>query len=390
MNTASDSLNRLYAYCRRQDWIGYDPFDGLNSRIFQAIPLVSQQRMSRLIFLQFHKRFPLNLRPFWGIKKERNPKGIGLFLLALLKLYKEKKDDEYLQLINNFKAWLIEDISDGYSGACWGYNFKWQSRAFYLPKGYPTVVNTSYIARAFLMAFEILGDKEDLRIARSACDFVLKDLHRLEDGHSVGFSYTPLDNYYVNNATALASALLSSVYKVTREEKLREYAKKSIQFVIDNQKKNGSWNYAEDATGLSVGIDNFHTGFILESIMNYIDSTSDSTYAENLNKGLHFYQENLFADSGIPKYFHNKLYPIDIHSAAQAIITLSALRNRGADMRICQKVVNWTIQNLQDKQGYFYYQKTRFYLNKISYMRWAQAWMLLALVNYAFSQNNER
>ena len=32
-----------------------------------------------------------------------------------------------------------------------------------------------------------------------------------------------------------------------------------------------------------------------------------------------------------------------------------------------------------DRQGYFYYQVLPFWTNKISYMRWSQAWMLLAL-----------
>jgi len=34
---------------------------------------------------------------------------------------------------------------------------------------------------------------------------------------------------------------------------------------------------------------------------------------------------------------------------------------------------------MQAKNGCFFYQKTRFYENRISYMRWSQAWMLYAL-----------
>jgi hypothetical protein len=48
----------------------------------------------------------------------------------------------------------------------------------------------------------------------------------------------------------------------------------------------------------------------------------------------------------------------------------------------------WAIDNMQDKEGYFYYQKKRWYKNKIDYMRWSQAWMFYALTQLVtFEQN---
>jgi hypothetical protein len=35
--------------------------------------------------------------------------------------------------------------------------------------------------------------------------------------------------------------------------------------------------------------------------------------------------------------------------------------------------------NMWDERGYFYYRVLRFLTIRISYMRWSQAWMLLAL-----------
>jgi hypothetical protein len=35
--------------------------------------------------------------------------------------------------------------------------------------------------------------------------------------------------------------------------------------------------------------------------------------------------------------------------------------------------------HMWDEQGYFYYQVLPYYKNKIPYMRWSQAWMLLAV-----------
>jgi hypothetical protein len=46
---------------------------------------------------------------------------------------------------------------------------------------------------------------------------------------------------------------------------------------------------------------------------------------------------------------------------------------------MASRVVRWTIENLQDPAGFFYFQKRTV---KTSYMRRAQAWMLNALSLY--------
>jgi hypothetical protein len=376
------SLDKVYLYCKDQNWAGYDPFDGLNSHIFQKLPFFNEKKIFRLIFLQINKKSPFNLRPLLMVPKDKNPKGIGLFLQATLNLHRRIQKPDYLETIRTFIGWLNDNAAPGYSGKCWGYNFDWQNRTFFLPEGTPTVVNTSFIGRAFINAYEALGETELLEIARSSCGFILKDLNQIRKNGSLGFSYSPLDHYFINNATALASSLLGMVYSKTRETELAEAAKQSALFVIAHQQNNGSWNYGEDQIGLKVGIDNFHTGFILESLKIYSETTGDEDYIEKIKKGLQFYQDNFFLKNGAPKYFYNKIYPLDIHSAAQSIITLVQLKKYGSDMRLCQKIINWMVANMEDEEGYFYYQKNRFFTIKIPYIRWAQAWAFLALTEY--------
>ena len=384
-DSVMSSLEKLTAYCSRQDWSGYDPFDGLNSRVFQKIPLFRNRRIFRLLFLQLNKKCPVNLRPVLGVPKERNPKGIGLFLHGLLDLYEKTGHPHYLTLIREFAAWLRDHVSPGYRGLCWGYNFDWQSRAFFLPKGTPTIVNTSLIGRAFLKAHDVLQESEFLEIGRSCCDFILNDLNRLTERDSVGFSYSPLDRYFVNNATALAASLLGLVYSRTKDSRLGEMAKQSARFVVSHQHDDGSWDYAEDHTGRGVGVDNFHTGFILESLKIYSESTGDHDFRNAIRAGLEFYQKSLFLENGAPKYFPGRPYPLDIHGAAQAVITLLQLRDFGAEAGLCRKIVRWMIEKMQDRRGHFYYQKNRFYTNTIAYMRWSQAWAFRALSEYLSS-----
>ena len=85
--------------------------------------------------------------------------------------------------------------------------------------------------------------------------------------------------------------------------------------------------------------------------------------------------------NGIAKYYHDNIYPIDIHSASQLLVLAAKCSLFRQNMELVENVLKWTIENMQDnKSGYFYYQKKRFTTTKIPYMRWSQGWMF-----YAFS-----
>ncbi len=59
---AKQAAFKLLAYCRANDWAGYDPYDALNSRLYQSLPIL-HFRLARLVLTQGLKRCPLNLRP---------------------------------------------------------------------------------------------------------------------------------------------------------------------------------------------------------------------------------------------------------------------------------------------------------------------------------------
>ena len=75
--SVEDTILKLLAYCRKENWAGYDPFDGLNSKIFAASPF-SRYKYTRLAFIQFMKRFPINLRQMLMVPK---PKGAQPLLI---------------------------------------------------------------------------------------------------------------------------------------------------------------------------------------------------------------------------------------------------------------------------------------------------------------------
>lgn len=383
------ALIKLTHYCKGEGFKGYDPYDGLNSTVFQAIPFLRKSRLARLAWIQLLKRAPFNLRPLVGIKKDFNPKAMGLFLSGYCNLYKLKADSEYLDMIRFFAERIRESVNNQYSGDCWGYNFDWQAKAFFQPKNTPTVVATSFIGNALLDAYEITANGQLLKSARSACNFVIKDLNRTYDGEgNFAYSYSPLDKTVVFNASLLGSRLLSRVYSFTHESELLDHAKKSVSFCCNHQKEDGSWSYG--TLDFHQWIDNFHTGYNLECISDYIKFSNDHAYDDYLAKGFNYYIKTFFTAEGIPKYYSNQLYPIDIHATAQMIITLSRLGKFQEYSNLAIRVISWTINNMLSDKGYFYYQLKNHFSSRIPYMRWAQAWMFYALSEYLLQPHAER
>jgi hypothetical protein len=214
---------------------------------------------------------------------------------------------------------------------------------------------------------------------------VLKDLHRTYDEKgNFALSYSPLDQTQVYNASLLGGRLLSRIYQYTGETLLRNEAGKIVAFVCERQNADGSWTYG--TLPYHQWIDNFHTGFNLECIHEYGLYTGDTQFEKTVDRGFNFYINNFFEEDGASKYYHNRLYPVDIHSPAQLTVTVSKLNRLHEQKQLAEKVLLWTIRNMQDANGYFYYQKKKWLSSRIPYMRWAQAWMFYAMSYYLVSE----
>ena len=384
----SASFLSLEQHCVKEQFKGYDPYDGLNSRLFQSIPFLNRGRFFRLAWIQLFKRLPVNLRSLVGIEKVHNSKGIALFLSGYCRLYHQNPSDESMNKVVDLADQLVDMRNKDFSGSCWGYPFDWQARAFFQPKNTPTVVATTYAACALLDAYDITRNGNYLKHARSACDFVLKDLNRTKgEDDSFAFSYSPLDSSVVYNASLLGSRLLSRVYAQTHEEELKIAARQSVAFCCNKQKDDGSWSYGDYA--FHQWIDNFHTGFNLECISQYARNCNDDRFDQNVQRGLVYYTNTFFTPNGMSKYYHDGLYPMDIHSPAQLVVTIDQLSQWENYGDLVDRVMNWTIENMQTKHGYFIYQKKKYWSSTIPYMRWGQAWMFLAFSIYLSNRNDK-
>jgi len=368
--------SRLWEYCAKNDFSGYDPYDALNSSLVKHTPL-GKSKFFRLALTQVLKRVPVNLRPILFIPKTQNPKALAIFLKAALR-FSAARIIETQEQINYFINRISELRSPGMLYYCWGYSFPWQTRGVLVPSGSPNLVCTVFVADALLDAYRFSGNKHCLEMACSAADYILDELYWSEN-ENAGFSYPQPDlKIHIYNADLLGAAFLAKIAKLTNNLKYIEPALKVARCAVSRQNKDGSWYYGELPE--SRWIDNFHTGYNLVALKDISCYAETEEFNSALARGLAFYKNHFFRPDGAPKYYHNKVYPVDIHCLAQSIITLEAVKGYDkANHRLALSILNWALENMWSNGGYFYYRVHRFHKNRISYLRWSQAWMALAL-----------
>lgn len=372
-----DTTLRLLAYCKANDWAGYDPYDALNSRMIRSLP-IQRSKMVRLALTQIMKRSPIDLRRLFSVPKTQNPKALGLFLMALVKLSRlGLLDDENLipSLVDRLEALRSSDAPY----YCWGYSFPWQTRTILVPRGSPNLVCTVFVGKALLEAYRYTGSSRCLEMSRSAAEYLLKTLYWTDGPISAGFSYpTPDSRKHIYNADLLGAVLLCRIHRLTGDARFLGPALRAARYAALQQRDDGAWYYGESPE--QRWIDNFHTGYNLSALAELETCGESGEFTSTLDKGFAFYKENFLKEGQPPKYFHDHLYPIDIHCVAQSIITLVDFKDdEGSNIKMAASLFNWARTHMWSDRGFFYYRVDPLLKNRISYMRWSQAWMLLAL-----------
>ncbi|MBA2613502.1 MAG: delta-aminolevulinic acid dehydratase [Bacteroidetes bacterium] len=375
MKVIEKSLQDLVDYIEKEKYQGFDPYDGLRSPYFD-LPLFRSNKTIRFCFQQVIKRSPINLRRLFLIPKGLNPVTLGLCIQGYSMLTKAfpEKQTEYKIKVDALINELEKLIPKGYSGACWGYDFDWAARYSNIPAYQPTIVATGIITNSLFIAYEVFENKKALDLCKSACEFILKDINRtFDEEKNFCFSYSPFDHQEVFNASMKGVRLLAQVYSVTKNEILKTEAKKATAFLIKYQRNDGAWVYSRSKTG--IWVDNYHTGYILDCLDEFIKRTGDDTYKENLKKGCAYYFDHFFENNGMPRFYDNKTYPVDCTAASQSLLTLTRFNNTEQ----AAKTATWMIDNMQNEEGYFYFRKFKNYTVKQSFMRWSNAWMFAGI-----------
>ena len=383
-NKIDNSLNRLSRWVEDHNYKAYDPGDGqlsyLRSLTFGSLTL---ERIITAAVL----RTPFNIRPLLGIRPHTSTKGMGYMAWGYLRRYKLTGNDSYAKRAESCLDWLIQHRSPNYPDFCWGNEFTFTTRAGRIPRQEPTIVWSSLIGQAFMEAYEILGKVQYLDVASSICAWILK-LPREQTKSGVCLSYVAFKQSSIHNSNMLGGALLARVGSVTRGSEVLELAQQAILYSCSRQNHDGGWFYGEAPK--YHWIDNFHTGYNLDSLKRYRDSTGDNGFDTQLGSGHTYFKKMFFEPDGCPKYFHNQTYPVDIQCAAQSIDTLAFFSDSDQEnLNLACKVAAWTIDNMQDPDGYFYYRDLKWKKIKTPMFHWAQGTMFKALVNLS-SRNISR
>jgi hypothetical protein len=372
-----ESIQKVEKWVEDHDYKGYEPFDGLSSYLR---PLTCGNLFLDRLLLQLIRQSPINLRRILGVKPLDSTIGRGYMAWGYLQMLKITGNHDYKEKAIDCLEWLKENKSSGFNHYCWGKHFDFASRGGRYPTFEPITVWSALIGQAFLDAFEILENKNYLEVAKSICDWIVS-LPRNEINSGICLNYTasgPPDST-IHNHNMLAAGMLARTAKHTKTSEYLQTAQKAMRYSCSHQLPSGGWYYGEDSN--LHWIDNFHTGYNLDALKCYLENTDDKTWEENLKKGLKFYKANFFEETGRPKYYHNRTYPVDSQCASQAIDTLANFADQDEESsNLAMKVANWTIDNMQDVQGYFYYRQYPLGIKaKAPMLHWAQATTYRAL-----------
>lgn len=377
-----ESVDLLYNWVKQEEYYGWDPYDSLNSEIIQK--LCMKNNYLETLIIQFNKFSPVNFRPLFKIDKGIDLKGLILFANSYTKMYNLTNDNKYKKDLQSCLGIIkSKSLRKLYNYDCWAsHYFPYTSiDKNNLKNDAPDIIGTSQSIITLVEGYKILGDKELIKMASSACNFLL-DCLLDNDGKNLFLRYTLTEkNRIVLNASAQGLEAMAYFLSIQENNEIRDVCEKLATFLIKNQRSDGSWFYSYYENGHNRNQLDFHQGYIIDALLAFTKLSGDNIdLMPCIEKASSFYINNLFQKDGRSVYRYPTRYPVDIHNQAQGIITFSKLEFIDENyLQFSKKIACWTILNMRDKKGYYYYQKWPHITNKVPYMRWGQAWMMLAL-----------
>lgn len=318
-------------------------------------------------------------------KKRRSAEAIPRIAAGYFRLYRMTGDLVYLEKGCQLLAWLKNNASKTLNGIGWGLHFDWQGREF-VPKGTPCVTLTAYSTHAFLESYRLTGISDYLQTVLETRDFVIYDLNRKNSADQLALSYTPMDHNYVINANSYAARILAETSTEVNDSSTNDMVEKIVNYIISQQNIDGSWYYSDKDNVLPKRnfIDSFHTCFVLENLFHIWKRNNDKRLLNSISRGFEFFMDNFLNSNGNVRYYYRYPCPtgidVDIRGCAEAILCCACLSEvfpQALDMSL--KITRWTIENMRDKDGFYYFRIYKTHKHKYPYVRWAQAPMFNAL-----------
>lgn len=348
----------------------YDPYDLESTRLVMKLSGIIPGKIIRA-GLNPLKRFPAIYHPF--VAKKKAATSSALYASACLMMGWNEKAEKEL-------GWLETHACKGYSGYCWGLPFDWRmGNSVIARQGTPFSTITIYMTDAFLAGYEKTGNRKYLSIAESTAEFFVNDLKRTyEDEDKICLSYSPLDNFQIINVNSYGAANLYSIFRFTNNNQYRTMAEKLINYILDEQNDDGSWNYWSKNHVDNKTVDSLHQCYIMENLFRCYLINKDQRISKSIEHSLIFFIEKYYNSGEISKNPGDKHYG-ELIDAAEAIILFSLLKKRD----FLEETLSKTIERFGIRDSPFFYSAiSDDKKDKTPYTRWGQSQILFALSDY--------
>ena len=375
---------RLETHGAGSDWIGSDPYEGLNATRFVA-PLKRTFR-GRQVIIQAVKRSPLDLRRVLGIEPGQNSATLA-WAVSTYSRARFLDAEEGERKLRTCLAALERLRCTGFDEPCWGYHFDTQSRVFFYSKRDPNTIATAFAAQALLDAYDRLGEESLLLEAVGVGEFFLRHIRQTRAARGAYFGYIVGDTNAIQNANTHVCAVLARLTEHVDDDRFRRAAQEGIEYALSHQRPDGSWLYGERAD--LAWVDGYHHGYVLDALRVCDEAGVDDRLPEAIERGLDYYERELLLADGTPKYFSHEVYPIDSQSYAQAIQTFSIAASRDPRrIEPARRVFDWTTEQMRRRDGLFRFQRRRHWSNPLPHMRWVVAALLLAVTHMSNAESD--
>ncbi len=337
-------------------------------------------------------------------RRIRFPIADAHYAMGFAFLYEVTGDTPHLEKAIHFLTELKRSRCRDFKEYCWGYPFDWVWRGGMVKKGTPLITTTPYCYEAFLQVHEIfegntfgpstlnpqLSTPQQQKewkqifesIARHARDDI-RDFRTSETASSC--SYSPFGEGGVINAAAYRAFLLTSAFRVFSNDDYWKIAKRNLNFVLENQNRDGSWYYAVD--GVRDFVDHYHTCFVMKSLAKIHTLTGHDACLEALSRGLRYYLENLFNEEGLPKPFSKAprltVYKSELYDCAECVNLCVLLRDRFPQLQTTlETVMEGILKDWIKPDGSFRSRRLHLGWDNVPMHRWGQSQMFRALAFY--------
>jgi hypothetical protein len=309
-------------------------------------------------------------------------------------LFQVTNNEAHLKKAIHFLEELQKSRCPGFEEHCWGYPYDWVTRNGTIKSQTPLITSTPYGYEAFLHVYAVDGREEWKDVMASIARHAFRDIKDFPTSEKASScSYTPFDKGGVINAAAYRSFLLTSASQVFSNEDYWKTAERNLNFVLENQNRDGSWYYAVD--GVRDFVDHYHTCFVMKALAKVHALTGHAATLEALGKGVSYYLNNLFDTDGLPKPFSRAprltVYRRELYDCAECINLCLLLRDRFPQLETTlETVVKGILKDWIKLDGSFRSRRLHLGWDNVPMHRWGQAQMFRSLAFYLREESLQR